>query len=189
MERTDKMKLKLTKFDVAERQLLQAIRMFFREEDPISVRTLLEASGQVLYDIGKKTHIKGFLRGDDHIRPDKLQEWRRAIFKSRNFFKHADNDSDQIHEFDPETNDMVCLDVLVMYNAFKKKWCLEVLVFFCWFSIKYPHLLNDSEENKQLTDFSRSGNFDSGDKAFFSLVIDKVRDGTLKIPNFNFDLS
>ena len=43
-------KIVLTKFEVAERQLLQAINMFFREDDPVSIQTLAEAANQVLHD-------------------------------------------------------------------------------------------------------------------------------------------
>ncbi|MCI0917470.1 hypothetical protein JNA64_09870 [Pseudomonas stutzeri] len=58
----------LTKFDAAERQLLQAIRLFFREEDAISIHTLPEAASQILYDIGKETGIKSMFRDSDRIR-------------------------------------------------------------------------------------------------------------------------
>jgi hypothetical protein len=65
----------LSKFDVAERQLLQAIRMFFGEEDPVSIHTLAEAAAQVLNDIGEKYGARSFLRDSDIIREDKRKEW------------------------------------------------------------------------------------------------------------------
>ena len=44
MAMRDDQPLLLSKFDVAERQLLQAIRLFFKEEDEVSIHTLSEAA-------------------------------------------------------------------------------------------------------------------------------------------------
>ncbi|WP_426357868.1 hypothetical protein ACPUVO_15640 [Pseudocolwellia sp. HL-MZ19] len=111
----------LSKFDVAERQLLQAIRMFFNDEDPISIHTLAEAAAQVICDIGTDYGVKSNLRESDKIREDKKNEWRKILFKSRNFFKHADKDKNELHEFNTELNDFSLFDAVVMYGGIKKK--------------------------------------------------------------------
>lgn len=110
------MEMKLTKFDVAERQLLQSIRLLFRDEDPVSIHTLSESALQVLRDIGSEFGTTSRLRDNDLIRPDKKKEWYRALAKSRNFFKHADKDKTSIHEFDTEANIFSILDDVCRYK-------------------------------------------------------------------------
>ncbi|WP_065935085.1 hypothetical protein [Pseudomonas sp. 28 E 9] len=80
------MPIKLTKFDVAERQLFLAIRLFFREEAPISIHTLSKAASQIPYDIGSSLGAKSILRDTDFIRNERMREWHQLLFKSRNFF-------------------------------------------------------------------------------------------------------
>jgi hypothetical protein len=141
----------LSKFDVAERQLLQAIRMFFRGDDPISIHTLAEAANQVLSDIGEEFGAKSLLRDDKLIRKDKMKEWLRHLFKSRNFFKHADRDKDEIDEFKPLFNDFSLIDGINMYSTIKKAWVPESIAFQVWFSTKYPDLLiEESDFNKMI---------------------------------------
>ncbi|AVW95509.1 hypothetical protein OS307_002263 [Vibrio parahaemolyticus] len=143
--------ISVTKFDVAERQLLQAIHMFFREDDIISTHTVVEAANQVLSDIGEEYNVKSFLRDSDLIREDKKKLWLRELFKSRNFFKHADRDKDSVHEFKSLFNEFSLIDGVTMYSTIKKTWVPETLVFQVWFSAKYPDLLfDDSEFKKQI---------------------------------------
>ena len=46
-------KEKLTKLDVARRQIDEAIRMFFERRDTVSTHTVASAASQVLADFGK----------------------------------------------------------------------------------------------------------------------------------------
>ena len=77
----------LSKFDVAERQLNQAIHLFFENGDPVSVHTLSEAAAQVLYDIRHKFGAESKIRDSDIIKPEFKKEWLASLFSSRNFFK------------------------------------------------------------------------------------------------------
>ncbi|GAD31906.1 hypothetical protein PLEI_3571 [Photobacterium leiognathi lrivu.4.1] len=143
--------ISVTKFDVAERQLLQAIHMFFREDDIISTHTVAEAANQVLSDIGQEYQVKSFLRDSDFIREDKKKLWLKEIFKSRNFFKHADRDKTDIHEFKSLFNEFSLIDGVTMYSVIKKTWVPETLLFQVWFSAKHPDLLlDDSDFKKQI---------------------------------------
>lgn len=165
----------LSKFDVAERQLHQAIKMFFLEEDPVSVRTLVEAASQVLFDIGKKIGEKGFIRDPERIHPEYRKKWNSAIAETRNFLKHADRDPEASHDFKPSTNDMVILDAIFMYGSFSKKWSTECTVFFRWFGLKYPHLLTDSPGNENIFKWVKSGAFDANNKPFFYEAIEFIK--------------
>ncbi|WP_051147650.1 hypothetical protein [Agarivorans albus] len=145
-------KLRLTKFDVAERQLFQAIRMFFREEDAVSVHTLVEAANQVLSDIGKDFGAQSFLRENDWIKEGKEKEWLRHMFKSRNFFKHADCDKDVAYEFRTDINHFSLIDGISMYSTIKKSWVPETIVFQMWFCVEYPSLHNKDSDFNQMVE-------------------------------------
>jgi len=177
--------LRLSKFDVAERQLLLAIRLFFAEEDDVSIHTLCEAAAQVLHDIGKSSGVTSIVRDSDRIRPEHQKEWFAAIFKSRNFFKHADQDKDQVHEFKSVFNDMSLLDAVNMYASLKKCWTPETLLFLVWFGLKHPHLIKeDSDLSPVLARLSSNG-YTPGpsNKAFFGRAIAALRSGAITMPN------
>jgi len=173
----------LSKFDVTERQLLQAIIMFFRNEDPVSIHTLAEAASQVLNDIGAKS----MLRESDIVKEDKRKEWLSYLFKSRNFFKHADKDKDDKHEFKLEFNDYSLIEGIVMYASFKKQWVPETLVFLSWFKVAHPNLINKQSEVYRLIEKSnRDGNLPNpNDKNNLYEIIKKLRDGSFTLNNVN----
>lgn len=131
----------LTKFDVAERQLLQAIAMFFRDDDPVSVHTLSEAAAQVLSDIGEPFGVTSFIRENEIVREDKKKEWLNAIFAAKNFFKHADRDKDEIHAFKPSSNVFSLLDAVNMHSKIKSAFTPETFIFTTWVILKYPELI------------------------------------------------
>jgi hypothetical protein len=177
--------LKLSKFDVAERQLLLAIRLFFSSEDDVSIHTLSEAAGQILHDIGKDAGVWSIVRDSDRIRPEYMKEWHAVIFKSRNFFKHADRDRDEIHEFKSVFNDMSILDAVNMYSTLKKCWTPETLIFIVWFGLEHPDLVKkDSDLDTIRMKLSVGGDsLGPTDKAFCGRAITALRSGTLTMPN------
>lgn len=174
-----------SKFDVAERQLLQAIRMFFSDEDPVSIHTLAEAAAQVLNDIGDRYGAKSILRDSDMIREEKRKEWLGLIFKSRNFFKHADRDKDELHEFKNEFNDFSLLDAINMYATIKQKWVPETLVFQAWFSVAHPNLMKDGTDWSKMFEAARlDGHLpDPQNKQLLLKSINAMRQGIYVLDN------
>ncbi|WP_390241785.1 hypothetical protein [Vibrio sp. R78045] len=179
----------LTKFDVAERQLLQAIRMFFREEDVISIHTLAEAANQVLSDIGSDYDTKSIFRENDRIREDKKKEWLRHMFKSRNFFKHADRDKCTSHEFRPDVNHFSLLDGVSMYSSIKQVWVPETLIFQLWFSANYPELMiEESAFNQMVKVGLETGQFPNPkEKSLLSECIQAQRNGHKAVSGVNLE--
>jgi len=78
----------VTKVDVARRQIVAAIRMFYERTDPIVAHSVISAGHQILTDVGAKSRIDGLLRGGKQSREGRAK-WNIAA----NFFKHADNDA------------------------------------------------------------------------------------------------
>ncbi|WP_304349997.1 hypothetical protein [Comamonas testosteroni] len=132
--------LKLSKLDAAERQLNQAIKLFFAESDEVSIHALAEAASQVLADIGKPLGIKSIVRDSGLIREEMRKEWLNIVFRSRNFFKHADKDPNEINDFNPVSNVVSLLDGVCMHSAIAKQWTPETYVFFIWTEFAYPDL-------------------------------------------------
>ena len=185
MAMRDDQPLLLSKFDVAERQLLQAIRLFFKEEDEVSIHTLSEAAAQVLCDIGGEYDVKSILRDSDRIRPERRREWLAVVSKSRNFFKHADRDKHNVLEFKSIFNDMSILDAVTMYQTIKKRWTPETILFLMWFGLRYPDLLLEDSDLKTALDSLAAKDYASNqdNKASFAWAIDNLRSGDLTIPN------
>lgn len=175
------MKINLTKFDVAERQLLQSIRLLFRNEDPVSIHTLSEAALQLLRDIASEFATTSRLRDNDRIRPEKKKEWYQALAKSRNFFKHAERDKKSTHEFDPEVNNFSILDAVSMYADIKKHWVPETKAFVTYFFFKYPNLLKEDFNLSEFYQLFKESNSlpDHENKMLFSEMIEKLRSGTI----------
>ena len=136
----------LTKFEVAERQLNQAIRLFFEQGDPVSIHTLVEAASQILYDIRPLTGAISFLRDSDWIREEHKKDWLAILFKSRNFFKHADRDADQTHEFKEVFNHFALMDAVSMYMQSKHAWTPETALFMGWLSAAHPNLVKEDSD-------------------------------------------
>ena len=179
--------IELSKFDVAERQLLQAINMFFNGEDSVSIHTLSEAASQVLYDIGGKDWST--VRDNDYIKEEKKEIWLQYLFKSRNFFKHADRDKNKTHEFNSELNNFSLLEAANMYTHLKKKWVPESLMFHAWFAIEYPELIREGTEVHKLYVSGENGGFlpDPKNKTLMYEFIQNMRNGINVIPNVSLE--
>lgn len=182
--------LKLTKFDVAERQLNQAISLFFSGGDPVSIHTLAEAAAQVLYDIRSRHGGTSLIRDSDYIREERRKEWLSYAFKSRNFFKHADRDGNDVHEFKDVFNHFSLLDAVNLFLTAKKSWTPETLLYFSWFSLSYPHLIKKDSDMSVLVEQWQSGvnQMDPNDLPTISACLVELRSGRLVMPGVSLEL-
>lgn len=129
----------LNKLDVATRQLNQAIRLFFDKGDSVSIHTLAEAAVQILRDTGGKSP----LRDSDYIRPAKKGEWLRQLAHARNFFKHADRDSEASLLFYPDANHFSIVEGVMLLGQRTGRFTAETVLFQAWFLKRYPDLFMD----------------------------------------------
>lgn len=175
----------ITKFEAAERQLIQAIRLFFREEDAVSIHTLSEAASQILYDIGKELGAQSMFRDSDRIREDKRKEFLAILFKSRNFFKHADRDKNEKHEFKDEFNDFSLIEAINLHSTIKKMWIPETIAFHLWFGLNWSHLLVANTEYSAFIENLKAGRPKpfKNEKSLFNEVIDNFRSGRTTAQN------
>ncbi|PWC10532.1 hypothetical protein [Brenneria corticis] len=162
----------LSKIDVAERQLNQSIRLFFEEDDPVSIRTLAEAVGAVLSTISP---YKGIIRDKTIPHPMSYRDWLNKNFEPRNFFKHADNDAEETLDFNPKGNELVLLEAVMMFNQLKQDWTPETKVYYCWCLLNHPDLWD--EETEDMLYIKGLGLQVNNSKKFYSKFIDDVKEG------------
>jgi hypothetical protein len=170
---------KVTKLDVARRQLDEAIRMFFEKRDTVSTHTVASAAAQVLADLGKDRGSQGWTRNKALVKPGRWREWRDAIARFEAFFKHADNDADATCDFHPEITPFFIIESIELLRVFTGKFTWAGLIFSIWFSIKYPELLRQSDLKMAIVSQSLGEELDVND---FSIMADllNVRDAALQ---------
>ena len=163
--------LRLTKLDVARRQLDLAICLFFDDSDPVSIHTLTEASSQVLHDLGKAAGIANPFRENSLVRPDKRKEWINALLAARNFFKHADKDKDNTFSFNTDLNETSIIAAVSLYQALATHLTPEMDIYTRWYVLKYPDHFIDGSNQRAESDRSRKLGIQATDKAFFRKAI------------------
>lgn len=81
--------IKVSKFSAARLQLGAAIRLWFQDDDPVSVLTLAYASHEVLHRLYKNKGHGNLLYDTMHLPKDKREEFVQKLKLAPNFFKHA----------------------------------------------------------------------------------------------------
>ncbi|MCC6290964.1 hypothetical protein IT398_02770 [Candidatus Nomurabacteria bacterium] len=137
---------KISKFKVAEEQLITAINLYFMDASPVSTHTLARAAHEVLDQIcaHKKLERSVVQQGlETLVRVDKKKEFLTKINEARNFFKHADKDPDSEGsiEWDPELSSHYILDAVSLYRRITNdKMPCELHSFFLWYRMKNPNM-------------------------------------------------
>lgn len=132
----------ITKLAGAERQLCAAIRLFFAEEDPVAIHTLVGAAGKVLRDLcrqaGKRSARSEML---DLVKPEMLSEVRRTLDAPRNYLKHADRDHEATLTIRPAVNQWVLYEAVLTHIALTSQLLPETYTFATWVQIRHPDTL------------------------------------------------
>ncbi|MCK9554953.1 hypothetical protein M0R36_03945 [bacterium] len=146
------MKLKLSKIEVAEIQLTEAIYLFFDHAHPMIIETLIGAVIGILRAIGKARGIQAPLHDSDKVKSEYKGKWIEHLHKAQNFCKHADRDLNDILDYDTEALSFHIYEACYLYRHLtsnihlKYKQSTSAIMFELWFGLKYPNLLNDKEE-------------------------------------------
>lgn len=128
------MKQKLTKLECAERQLAEAIVLYFERRHPVAIHTLAAAAHQIIFDLCRKKGIEGsLLKSCLYIRPEKKKMWLQKISEAENFFKHADRDPDAAIEFNPATTTYFIVDALELHCKLTGGYLAEGRIFLSHF--------------------------------------------------------
>jgi hypothetical protein len=135
----------ITKLDAAKRQLETAIRLYFRDEDPVSIHTLSGAAYNIIRDVSKKRGGPPMFIKDDYIetyiKTEYHQQVRKKLNEPENFFKHADQDPVGKIEFNPDASELMIWDAVSGYFGITGEWTPLFQVFNGWFIATKENLL------------------------------------------------
>lgn len=164
----------VTKLEVAERQLVEAIMLFFQRRDRVAIHALASGAHQVLSDLaiahGKATIIKNNprLNPDPEIR----SEYYRRLNEAYNFMKHADRDPDPGASvtFRPAVIPHILFDSVLIYVEFNRSIPSEFRAFLVWYQVKFSDVLLDGEFKDFVTQQIQDG-LDADDYEVFLQLI------------------
>ena len=142
-------KLPITKFDAAKRQLETAIRLWFYSGDPVSIHTLVAAAHQVLHDLSKKHGGQPSMRDAGvYIKPEARDRYFKIITEAENFFKHANRDPEATLFFKPEVTPFYLMDSVMVYESITGEFVPVFKVFAGWMLLHYPEILKEEHKAK-----------------------------------------
>ncbi len=166
----------ITKLDAAKRQLETAIRLYFREEDPVSIHTLACAAYNVIRDINRRQGGSPMLIKDEfievYVKPGHEREARNKLSEAENFFKHADRDHPEKIEFDPDASAFIIWDATRGYFKITREWSPLFQVFNLWFVAKNENIIK-AELKEKLVGPARAAR-SVGRTKFFELMLPMV---------------
>lgn len=145
--------LKLSKLDVAKRQLETVIRLYFSHGDPVSIHTLTAASYNVIRDLNKNNSGEKLFAKDrfmDYVKEGHEKEVWDFITSAENFFKHADRDHDEILNFKPEQSEILIFEGCVTYYKLSREFPPLFRLYYAWFIAHHSNWFRLNEENTLL---------------------------------------
>lgn len=132
--------LQITKLDAAQRQLRTAVRLWFHDGDPVSIHTLLAAAHEIIHRLYRNKGLVNLMFDSDMIKDEHRGDFARVMKAAPNFFKHANNNSDQTLSFNPEINDLLPIFLIQALCDMGEHTGLEESAFIHWQLIHEPRL-------------------------------------------------
>lgn len=145
--------IKLSKLDVAKRQLETAIHLYFLERDPVSIHTLVAASYQIIQDLNKHRNGRPMLFEDlidIYIKDGHKKEVYKKLHEAENFFKHADKDPDEVIEFSPLASESILWEACIKYTELSGEQTSRMQAMNGWFQLKHPDLFKYDDWRKKV---------------------------------------
>lgn len=136
----------IDKLEVARRQIIAAVRLFFEEGDPVAIHTLVAPAHQVLVDIGEEKGVHGAIKSAKMLQGPDAKKYLKSINFAFNFMKHADHDGNEKINIAPLsrlTSDFL-MDAILLLQLVSGDIPIEAKVFWTWFVSTYPEEFEDS---------------------------------------------
>jgi hypothetical protein len=112
-------KIRINKLDAARRQILTAIRLYFNHGDIVSMHTLAAAAFKITQNIcDSKPDLPDSITDwiDELVRPEYKKKLWTKLHQTANFFKHANQDPDAVHDFYPEQTENLLFFAVYQYR-------------------------------------------------------------------------
>ena len=142
------MKETIKKIDAAQHQLDTAIKLWFREQDQVSVHTLACSAYQIVQDITQHRKGRDLLLNSLFVKDEYKKEFIAHIKAPYNFFKHADKDPDPdgTIEFDFSLTEYFILFTILGLELNGINSTILRRLFLIYYSIHRPHDLTETAE-------------------------------------------
>ncbi len=140
--------IRISKLNAARRQLDVAIKLWFADEDEVSVHTLAAAAHQIIHDINQKKGGRELLFDSIVIKDEYRSEFIAFIKRDMNFFKHADQDPEGITEFVPMGSLMFLLCSAAGLQQLGESLNDVEDIFLLWLAIHRPNWISGEFRQK-----------------------------------------
>jgi len=137
--------IRITKIQAAQRQIDSAIRMLFRNEDPVAIHTVVMAGFRILRDLTKRRGLEHPI--DFMLKPGKEKEFWGGISNFSNFCKHADRDpNDNSMSFREDANDSALVIATTYYRHLGCQLTNEMQLLWAWYVSLHPDILSEEAD-------------------------------------------
>lgn len=170
----ERRKVIVSKIEAAERQLSEAIKLFFEERDPVAIHALASGAGQIAADLARKQGLNAPLRDTEYLSGKQKKWWIQVIKSAENFFKHAERDSDEVFHLPTDITRLFLAEAIAMLEAVGSAGTVEMEIYQVWFVQKYGGGYRFIAETDSFKHFDIPGT-DWDDLLFFRRLIDIVR--------------
>ena len=170
--------MQVSKSEAARRQLEAAIRMYFDEEDPVALHTVIAAPFTIVRNLcEQRGDIASFQRFSDWIVPGAEGKFWSAVNSQANFLKHADRDASATLDFNEEVTELLILMTAKWFLDLGNASSAETKAFGLWYSLMYPKVLKE-EALQAFRDVGAADFYQKLASAFARLdALDRVRAG------------
>lgn len=148
----------LTKKDVAQRQLITAVRLLLSHGDLVSVVTLAANAWEIIdYFCRTNAVLSMSVQVRSNLPPGKRLKLDYINSPYRNFFKHAETDADVVlPRLDPAFVDGLIYLAVEDYLRWAKKGPIEFQVFQLWYLALYIEKVADDELSRIIETVDRT---------------------------------
>lgn len=131
---------KITKIEAARNQLQTAIDIWFSEGDQVSICTLAYASHEIIHRIYRLEGHTDLMFDSVNIKDEHRDDFAKFIKAAPNFFKHANNETDQDDEIEFSTglSELLILASIVGLIRMSKILNNSESAFMYWQRIHHP---------------------------------------------------
>jgi hypothetical protein len=147
-EKLPDQKILVSKFEAGRRQLTTAIRLWFQDDDPVSVHTLAAAAYEILHNLSRRKGGRDLLFDSKAISEDYRKEFVKRIKSTAQFFKHADLDPDGTIELSTLNTEVLMIYSMVALSRMGEPLTMEENAMLLWLSFSNPQLLGDDARQR-----------------------------------------
>ena len=143
--------IRISKIDAARRQLDSSIRLWFADDDPVTIHALAWAAYQIVQDINEKkgdTSISLIELMRKIIKAEHIEESMGRFKEAMTFFKHANRDPHAILEFNPQQNDAIILFAIRGLQLLGEHITDVMRAYYFWNNLHSPSYFLKQEDGK-----------------------------------------